>query len=200
MDLINHQDPPVHRPTGTLAQPGACFDVTLQEFRKLPSALKVSKSSVLALDLSKETAESLREFKLEHLRILAQVVGCRKSGTMDELIPRMMATCALRGFIAGHTQESLSALKGKELKELSRRAGTYIASNKLGMATALLNWRLGLIATGRRLITEANWKLRIERHLLDGGTLSERVQQDVKAHAPYLLVEGERRAIQMRLI
>jgi hypothetical protein len=163
--------------TSTKPDTRAPWQVPLHEYARRPEALRVPRGSILSFGPESITAEWLRKWAKHDLEALAKVLAVPTSGTVDELIGRILHFHAMRRHLATETRESLRGRPGKELRALLKSIGAYAPSNKFGMAGALIGWRDGCRLKGRAALAEANHYLHVLRAVRRGDDVPPEVLQ-----------------------
>ncbi len=89
------------------------------------------------------TTERLSALSLAELQLFAAIMASPISGTKATVIERLLTVVRLRMVLAPFEDPDalVAAFKGRELREMARAAGCWLAPNKRGLAAGLLNWR-----------------------------------------------------------
>lgn len=188
-ELVSELEPGVD-PAPATAQPEA-FDLTYDEFRRLPGARRVPASSVLAIEPNQETSETLQRFTRRELQLAALVSSSPRSGTKAEVAQRLVQTWQTRGALSGESVETLEKRPGSYLKRLAAMAGLYQAGTKYAQAVALINWRDQAREDGREEVSKAKWLASVLMALRAGRSVPERVRADIISRGEAWILAGD---------
>lgn len=119
------------------------WQIPLHEYLKLLESRELPENSMLSLDLSQETPESLVRFTADQLELLCLYWGAARSGTKAKKIDNLLNTYKAHQTIAKLGKAGLFKLTVPELKKLYRQARRNSGSwhVKRGLIESLLAWR-----------------------------------------------------------
>ncbi|BAY87827.1 hypothetical protein NIES267_73510 (plasmid) [Calothrix parasitica NIES-267] len=113
--------------------------------------------------------ENLNFLTVELLKNMCSLKGFKRSGKKSELINRFVTAQALCNVLRQYTKDDIQLLadsyKGRELKEMLKKARTVhkvsVVPVKYAMAAGLISWRDGCLSRGMRFYKECKEQLRV---------------------------------------